>query len=230
MKIIKLLFVVIAVTALTFSCKSEKKEGAQDESAVEMTEEGSMDESSEAAAASEASSEGSSDATAAGAAGAAGAEATGSSSGDVSATPAEGVESTAKGVEEMAVAEGVMTEEMADTPAIYPGCVGESAEAVRACNKSKFIEFIENEFNKEIANGLGVGPGSVEINSIVQVDTEGKCKAIKVTTSHYKLENEMKRVIAAVPQVTPATHKGESVPVTFKLPFVLVVKQDLIEK
>ena len=130
----------------------------------------------------------------------------------------------------MAVAEGVMTEELADTPAIYPGCVGESREVITACNKTKFIEFIEKEFNKDIANGLGVGPGSVEINSIVQVDTEGKCKAIKVSTSHYKLENEMKRVIAAVPQVTPATHKGESVPITFKLPFVLVVKQDLIEK
>ena len=230
MKIIKLLFVLIVVSALTFSCKSEKKEGAQDESAVEMTEEGSMDESSEAAATSEASSEGSSDAAAAGAAGAAGAAAASGSSAEASATPAEGVEGAAKGVEEMAVAEGVMTEELVDTPAIYPGCVGESREVITACNKTKFIEFIEKEFNKDIANGLGVGPGSVEINSIVQVDTEGKCKAIKVSTSHYKLENEMKRVIAAVPQVTPATHKGESVPITFKLPFVLVVKQDLIEK
>lgn len=220
MKIIKFLFVLIVVSALTFSCKSEKKDDATDESAVEMTEEGSMDESSEAAASSEASSEGSSDAAAA----------SSSSSGDASAAPVQGVEGTSKGVEEMTVAEGAMTEELTDTPAIYPGCVGESAEAVRACNKSKFIEFIESEFNKDIANGLGVGPGSVEINSIVQVDTEGKCTAIKVSTSHYKLENEMKRVIAAVPKVTPATYKGKSVPVTFKLPFVLEVKQDLIEK
>lgn len=227
MKIIKLLLVLVVVSALTFSCKSEKKEGAQDDSAVEMTEEGSMESSSDAEATSE---EGSSDAGAAAAAGAAGAAAASSSSEDASAAPAEGVEGASKGVEEMAVAEGVMTEELADTPAIYPGCVGESVEAVRACNKSKFIEFIENEFDKGIANGLGVGPGSVEINSIVQVDTEGNCKAIKVSTSHYKLENEMKRVIAAVPQVTPATHEGESVPVTFKLPFVLEVKQDLIEK
>lgn len=230
MKIFKLLFVLVVVSALTFSCKSEKKEGTEDESAVEMTEEGSTDESSSAAEASEqgASSEASSGdgAAAAGTAGAAAA----ASSADETAAPAEGVEGSSKGVEEMSVAEGVMTEELADTPAIYPGCAAETTEALRACNKAKFIEFIKKEFNQDIANGLGVDPGPMEINTIVQVSAEGKCSAIRVTTPHYKLENEMKRVIAAVPQVTPATHKGQSVPVTFKLPFTLQVGQALIEK
>ena len=231
MKIFKLLFVLVVVSALTFSCKSEKKEGAQDESAVEMSEEGSTDESSAAAEASEegASSEASSGDGAAAAAGTAGAAAAASST-DETAAPAEGVEGSSKGVEEMSVAEGVMTEELADTPAIYPGCAAETTEALRACNKAKFIEFIKKEFNQDIANGLGVDPGPMEINTIVQVSAEGKCSAIRVTTPHYKLENEMKRVIAAVPQVTPATHKGQSVPVTFKLPFTLQVGQALIEK
>ena len=212
MKIIKLLFVLVVVSALTFSCKSEKKEGAQDESAVEMTEESSMDESSsDASATSETSAETSSDAAAAGAA------ASGSSA-DASAAPAESVEGAAKGVEEMAVAEGVMTEDMADTPVIYPGCSGATNEEIRACSKEKFIAFLKSEFNKDVGREAGLYPGDHEIKTVVHIDEAGKCSALRVTTSNYKLEGEMKRVIAALPQMTPATEAGQPVPVTFVLP------------
>ena len=211
MKIIKLLFVLALVSALAFSCKSEKKEGAQDESAVEMTEESSMDESSsDASATSETSTEASSDA-------AAGAAASGSSA-DASAAPAEGVEGAAKGVEEMAVAEGVMTEDMADTPVIYPGCAGATNEEIRACSKEKFIAFLKSEFNKDLGREAGLDPGDHEIKTVVHIDEAGKCSALRVTTSNYKLEGEMKRVIAALPQMTPATEAGQPVPVTFVLP------------
>lgn len=213
MKIIKLLIVLVVVSALTFSCKSEKKEGEQDESAVEMTEEGSMDESSSDAAA---SSEASSDDAAAGAA--AGAAAASGSSADASATPAEGVEGAAKGVEEMAVAEGVMTEDMADTPVIYPGCSGATNEEIRACSKEKFIAFLKSEFNRDMTKEAGLDPGDHQIKTVVHIDETGKCSALRVTSNNYKLEGEMKRVIAALPQMTPATEAGQPVPVTFILP------------
>ena len=208
MKIIKLLFLLVVVSALTFSCKSEKKEGVQDESAVEMTEEGSMEEG----ASDDASSEASSGAEAAGAAAAAAAGEEGS------APAAEGVEGASKGVEEMAVAEGVMTEDMADTPVIYPGCSGATNEEIRACSKEKFIAFLKREFNKDLGKEAGLDPGDHEIKTVVHIDEAGKCSALRVTTSNYMLENEMKRVIAALPQMTPATEAGQPVPVTFVLP------------
>ncbi len=208
MKIIKLLFVLVVVSAVAFSCKSEKKEGAQDDSAVEMTEEGSMDESG---------SEASSDASASEGAAATGAAAGASASGE-SAAPAEGVEGESKGVEEMAVAEGVMTEDMADTPVIYPGCAGATNEEIRACSKEKFIAFLKSEFNKDLGKEAGLDPGDHQIRTVVHIDEAGKCSAMRVTASNFMLENEMKRVIAAPPQMTPATEAGQPVPVTFVLP------------
>ncbi len=208
MKIIKLLFVLVVVSAVAFSCKSEKKEGAQDDSAVEMTEEGSMDESG---------SEASSDASVSEGAAATGAAAGASASGE-SATPAEGVEGESKGVEEMAVAEGVMTEDMADTPVIYPGCAGATNEEIRACSKEKFIAFLKSEFNKDLGKEAGLDPGDHQIRTVVHIDEAGKCSAMRVTASNFMLENEMKRVIAALPQMTPATEAGQPVPVTFVLP------------
>jgi protein TonB len=131
---------------------------------------------------------------------------------------AEGVEGAVKGVEEMAVTEGVMTENLADTPVIYPGCSGGTNEEIRACSKEKFIAFLKSEFNKDLGREAGLDPGDHEISTVVHVDEVGKVSALRVKTSNYKLEGEMKRLIAALPQMTPATKAGEAVPVTFILP------------
>jgi protein TonB len=111
-----------------------------------------------------------------------------------------------------------MTEDMADTPVIYPGCAGNSPEEIRACSKEKFIAFLQNEFNRDLAKEAGLDPGDHEIRTVVHIDEAGKCSALKVTSSNYRLEGEMKRVIAALPQMTPATEAGKAVPVTFILP------------
>jgi hypothetical protein len=205
MKISKLLFFLVVFSALTFSCKSEKKDAseAMDE-AVEAVEEAADD---AAAAASEG-------AKAVGDAAVEGAEAVG----EAAEKAAEGVEGAVKGVEEMAVTEGVMTEDLADTPVIYPGCAGETVDETRACSKEKFIAFLKDEFNKGLGRELGLDPGDYEITTVVHVDETGKVSAQKVTAPHYRLEGEIKRVIAALPQMTPATEGGQAIPVTFILP------------
>lgn len=205
MKIIKLLFVLVVVSALTFSCKSEKKDASEAvDDAVEAVED-----------AGEATGEAIED----------GAEAVGDAAesaadavSEGAESVAEGVEGATKGVEEMVVAEGVMTEDMADTPVIYPGCGGATNEEIRACSKEKFIAFLKSEFNKDLGREAGLDPGDHEIKTVVHIDEAGKCSALRVTTSNYKLEGEMKRVIAALPQMTPATEAGQPIPVTFVLP------------
>jgi hypothetical protein len=212
MKIIKLLFVLVVVSALTFSCKSEKKDASEaiddaveavedaGQQAGEAIEEGAEAVGDAAESAADAVSEGA-DAVAEGA-----------------ESVAEGVEGAVKGVEEMAVAEGVMTENLADTPVIYPGCSGGTNDEIRACSKEKFIAFLKSEFNKDLGREAGLDPGDHEITTVVHVDEVGKVSALRVKTSNYKLEGEMKRLIAALPQMTPATKAGEAVPVTFILP------------
>ena len=212
MKIIKLLFVLIVVSALTFSCKSEKKDASEaiddaveavedaGQQAGEAIEEGAEAVGDAAESAADVVSEGA-DAVAEGA-----------------ESVAEGVEGAVKGVEEMAVAEGVMTENLADTPVIYPGCSGGTNDEIRACSKEKFIAFLKSEFNKDLGREAGLDPGDHEISTVVHVDEVGKVSALRVKTSNYRLEGEMKRLIAALPQMTPATKAGEAVPVTFILP------------
>ena len=205
MKISNLFFILLVAGVLTFSCKSERKEASEAvDEAVE-----AVEEAGEAAA--DAVKEG---AEAVGDAVEEGAEAVKEGAEEV----AEGVEGAVKGVEEMAVTEGVMTEDLADTPVIYPGCAAETADATRACSKEKFIAFLKDEFNKDLGRELGLDPGDYEITTVVHVDEAGKVTTGKVTAPHYRLEGEIKRVIGSLPQMTPATKGGQPVPVTFTLP------------
>jgi hypothetical protein len=205
MKIIKLLFVLVVVSALTFSCKSDKKDASEAmDDAVEAVEEAGQ----QAGEAIEEGAEAVGDA----------AESASDAVSEGAESVAEGVEGAVKGVEEMAVTEGVMTENLADTPVIYPGCSGGTNEEIRACSKEKFIAFLKSEFNKNLGREAGLDPGDHEISTVVHVDEVGKVSALRVKTSNYKLEGEMKRLIAALPQMTPATKAGEAVPVTFILP------------
>jgi len=205
MKIIKLLFVMIVVSTLTFSCKSEKKEASE---AVDDAVEAVEDAGEQAGEAMEEGAEAVGDA----------AESAADAVAEGAEAAAEGVEGAVKGVEEMAVTEGVMTENLADTPVIYPGCSGGTNEEIRACSKEKFIAFLKSEFDKNLGREAGLDPGDHEISTVVHVDEVGKVSALRVKTSNYKLEGEMKRLIAALPQMTPATKAGEAVPVTFILP------------
>ena len=206
MKIVKLFFIFAVVSMITFSCKESKKEDAQDDASVEMTDEGSeaggmdaTEEGGEEAASSDAAAEGSMDA-------------------------AESIEAESKGLEPLVVPEGVIAEELADTPVVYPGCEG-SIEEIRACNRESFITFLRNEFDKELAKEANLKSGDYEIRSIVHVDETGKVAALRITAPNKALETEMKRVMAKVPQVVPATEAGEAVGVTFMVPVKFQVEK-----
>jgi len=206
MKIIKLLFVFAIIGLIAVSCKETKKEDVVDESAVEMTEEGS--EASEMEATEDSGSE-STDA---------GTTTTEGDAAEESPKEAqEGVEAASKDVEEVPV-EGVeiLSEEMADTPVIYPGCGEGSVEEIRACSKKEFIAFITKKFDKDLANELTMG--NHEIKSVVHIDESGKCSVLRVTAPNPQLKREMERVIGLLPQMTAATKEGEAVSVSFILP------------
>lgn len=206
MKILKVLFIFALVSMIAVSCKETKKEDIQDGSAVEMTEEGSsMSGSIEATE--EASDETSEEVEGAAA----------------SMKKVEAIEGATEGLEEMVVPEGVIAEEMADTPVIYPGCEG-ATEEVRACSREKFIAFLKHEFDAGLASDLNLKDGDYKINSIVQIDEKGKCIALRIDGPSEALRNEMKRVIDKLPLLTPATHKGKPAKVSFAVPVDFKVK------
>ncbi len=222
MKIVKLLLVFALVSTIAVSCKETKKEEVQDD-AVEMTEEGSDSgmEAADDAASSESTEEGSSDDAAAGAAATGGAAA---AAGAATAADDEGnkeaveaVEGEAKELEPVVVPEGVIAEELADTPVIYPGCTGSTAEEIRACNKESFIAYVKSEFKHDnVANDAGIKKGDYEIGVVMHVNKAGRVFSLRVTAPNETLENEMIRVVNSTPKVVPATEAGQPVGVSLK--------------
>lgn len=194
------------VSMVVVSCKETKKEEVQDASAVEM-EEGSSSESADEAASEGQAEAGDSEEPAA----------SEDAVNPESKAPATGVEAASKDVEVLAVPEGVLAEELADTPVIYPGCSG-SAEEIRTCNRESFIAFIKEEFNKKLASNLNLDEGDYEIKSIIHIDESGKISTMKVVAPDKSLEDEMVRVIGKAPMVVPATEAGEPVAISFLLP------------
>jgi hypothetical protein len=178
-----------------------------DDAAVEMTEEGGD------ASDMEASEEGGE--AAAGAAGAAGAAAAAEDGDGESMEAVKGVEAASKDVEALVVPEGVIAEEMADTPVVYPGCTG-SVEEIRACNKESFIAYIKSEFNHEVAKEAGLKKGDYEIGIVMHVNKAGRVFSLRVTAPNAALKTEMERVINKTPHVVPATEAGEPVGVSVK--------------
>ncbi len=213
MKILKLLLVFTLVSTIAVSCNETKKEEVQDDAAVEMTEEGSEAVTEDAAASTEASEEEGSSNAAAGAAGAAAAGSASDSEGSMEA--AESIDVESKEIEAVIVPEGVIAEELADTPVVYPGCTG-SVEEIRACNKESFIAYLKGEFNHDAAKGEGLKKGDYEIGIVMHVNKAGRVFSLRVTAPKKALENEMVRVINSTPKVVPATVAGEAVGVSLK--------------
>ena len=216
MKIVKLLFVFALVSMIAVSCKETKKEEVQEGDAVEMTEEGSdsgMEGTGDAA--SESTEEGSSHDAAAGAA--AGAAAAGAASeGGGEEVAVEAVEGEAKELEPVVVPEGVIAEELADTPVVYPGCTG-TVEEIRACNKESFIAYLKSEFKHDnVANDAGIKRGDYAIGVVMHVNKAGRVFSLRVTAPNEALKNEMVRVINSTPKVVPATEAGQPVGVSLK--------------
>ncbi|UCE93100.1 MAG: hypothetical protein JSV73_09830 [Flavobacteriaceae bacterium] len=214
MKILKLLFIFTLVSMLAYSCKESKKEEAQDDASTEMTEDGPDASADPDEAATYEAEESEGDDASGAAAGAAAATAAEGGSGEME--PAESIETQAMDLEDVEVPEGVIVEGLADTPVIYPGCTGATADEIRACTKESFIAYLKSEFNHDIAKDVGLKKGDYKIGVVLHVNKAGRVFSLRVTAPKKALETEMERVINSTPKVTPATSKGEPVGVSTK--------------
>ena len=196
MKLFKIIMLVVIVSATSYSCKESKKEMKDGD--MEMINEEESVEAVEEVEVEEV------------------VEAA------VSAEAAKAIEGGTAGLEEVEV-EGVIIETMADTPVIYPGCEG-SADEIRACSKKKFIAFLGDNFNSDLASDLGLKSGEHKIRALVKIDESGKSSVLKVDGPNKALEKEIERVINKLPELTAATEEGKPVSVSFVLPINFMVK------
>ena len=105
----------------------------------------------------------------------------------------------------------------------YPGCeIGSNAEK-RKCMSAKIAEFVQRNFNINLAGDLGLS-GRQRINVIFKIDKSGNVVGVRSRAPHPRLEKEVARVINMLPKMKPGRHRGEAVVVPYSLPLTFQVQ------
>ncbi|GAA4294232.1 M56 family metallopeptidase [Aestuariibaculum suncheonense] len=106
---------------------------------------------------------------------------------------------------------------------VFPGCESlESNEERKNCMSQSIAKFVNENFNTDIANSLGL-EGRQRINTIFKINEEGDVVDVRARAPHPGLEEEAKRVIQLLPKMQPGKQKGYVVTVPYSLPIVFQV-------
>ncbi|WP_242130746.1 energy transducer TonB [Aestuariivivens marinum] len=107
---------------------------------------------------------------------------------------------------------------------IYPGCEkAKTNEARKKCMSDKIAKLIQRKFHgDEIASEFGL-KGMQKINVQFTIDKTGKVNSVKTRAPHPKLEDEAKRVINLIPEMTPGKQNNKNVGVIYILPIKFMV-------
>ncbi|MDO5979656.1 M56 family metallopeptidase [Flavivirga spongiicola] len=106
---------------------------------------------------------------------------------------------------------------------VFPECEREKSNAKkRDCTSKKIAQFVNRNFNTELASALNL-TGRQRINVIFKIDKTGSITGVRARAPHPDLEAEAIRVIKALPKMIPGTHKGKSVIVPYSLPIIFQV-------
>lgn len=92
---------------------------------------------------------------------------------------------------------------------VYPGCDSlKSQYQLKECMNEKISDLISHNFNRKIADSLGLPNEIVKIKTKFMIDTLGFVRIIKITAPHSDLEKETRRVIQLIPRMSkPATQR-----------------------
>ncbi|MEI6864612.1 energy transducer TonB [Flavicella sp.] len=109
-----------------------------------------------------------------------------------------------------------------DVP-IYPGCEKGNKEDKKACFSDKIRQHINNEFDSNIANKLGLSEGKKKIYVMFTINEHGNITEVKARAPHPRLQAEAKRVILSLPKMTPGKQRKVPVRVRYSLPITFEV-------
>ena len=105
---------------------------------------------------------------------------------------------------------------------VFPGCRGDN-ESKRNCMSQKIAEFVQRNFNIELADDLGL-KGLQRIAVIFKIDKKGNVTGVRARAPHKSLEDEAIRVIRLLPKMKPGKQRGKAVIVPYSLPIVFSVE------
>ena len=109
---------------------------------------------------------------------------------------------------------------------VYPGCeMFKSNLELKNCMSRKVAEHIGENFDVSITKTLEL-VGRQRIEVLFTVDSQGYVVDIKARGPHPLLEDEAKRTVQSIPQMTPGEQKGEAVAVLYSLPIIFDIESN----
>ncbi|GGG18561.1 hypothetical protein GCM10011344_18980 [Dokdonia pacifica] len=107
---------------------------------------------------------------------------------------------------------------------IFPGCEGlNSNEERKDCMSSKISKIINRKFNTDLGGELGLS-GVHRIHVQFTINDQGVVSDMKARGPHVRLEQEAKRVIDLIPDMTPGRQGDKPVGVIYSLPITFKVQ------
>lgn len=110
-----------------------------------------------------------------------------------------------------------------DAP-VFKGCENLSKAENKSCFDKKIKQFIQRNFDIELANELGLQSGNHRIYTEFVIDKFGDIIDVKVRAPHKQLEKEANRLIHKLPKFTPGKQRKKPVKVKYTLPIAFSVE------
>ncbi|MFK8060379.1 MAG: energy transducer TonB [Polaribacter sp.] len=107
---------------------------------------------------------------------------------------------------------------------VFKGCEGLSKKENKLCFDKKMKQFVQRNFDTDLANDLGLDTGTHRIYTEFVIDKTGNIIDLRVRAPHKKLENEAGRLIKKLPQFTPGKQREKPVKVKYTLPILFSVQ------
>ena len=101
---------------------------------------------------------------------------------------------------------------------VFKGCENLSKEANKRCFDKKMKQFVQRNFDIDLANQIGLDSGSHKIYTQFVIDDKGEVVDVKIRTSYKALEKEANRIIKKLPKFKPGKQNNKTVKVRYSLP------------
>ena len=107
---------------------------------------------------------------------------------------------------------------------VFKGCENLSKEENKVCFDKKMKQFVQRNFDIELANELGLHSGKHKIQTQFIINQEGVIVDVKIRAPHKRLEKETKRIIKKLPKFKPGKQNNRKVKVRYLLPITFSVE------
>lgn len=107
---------------------------------------------------------------------------------------------------------------------VFKGCEGLAREENKQCFDKKIKQFVQHNFDAELANELGLRSGKHKIQTQFLIDDKGFVVDIKIRAPHKTLERETEILLEKLPKFLPGTQRNKPVKVRYILPITFIVE------